>query len=122
MATPRKKASRPPASKAARRGAAPARAPGARAKAGAKNAPRTGVETGRFWLMYPPRMIKTPILWELGQRFKVVTNVRQASVTDEIGILCLELDGSRAEISAAVAWLEKTGINVEPVEINVIES
>jgi hypothetical protein len=80
------------------------------------------VEKGRFWLMYPPRMIKTPILWELGRKFDVVTNVRQASVTDEIGIVCLELDGKRAEIDAAVAWLEKTGINVEPVEINAIAS
>lgn len=82
----------------------------------------SSVEKRRFWLMYPPRMIKTPILWELAQRFKVVTNVRQASVTDEIGIVCLELDGQRSEVSSAVTWLEKAGINVEPVEINVIES
>jgi hypothetical protein len=88
-----------------------------RAKAAA-----AGIEKGRFWLMYPPRMIKTPILWELGHKYKLVTNVRQASITDEIGIVCLELDGARSEINAAVAWLEKSGINVEPVEINVIES
>ena len=81
-----------------------------------------GVEKRRFWLMYPPRMIKTPVIWELGQKFSVVTNVRQASVTDEIGIVCLELDGKQAEIEAAVTWLEKGGINVEPVEINVLES
>lgn len=94
------------------------------AKAGTKGKTKAGaaVETRRFWLMYPPRMIKTPVLWELGQRFKIVTNVRQASVTDEIGILCLELDGTRSEIAAAVKWLGQTGINVEPVEINVIES
>ncbi len=76
----------------------------------------------RFWLMYPPRMIKTPVIWELGQKFSVVTNVRQASVTDEIGIVCLELDGKPAEVDAAVTWLEKSGINVEPVEITVLES
>jgi len=96
------------------------------AKTGAKSRTKAGTgasaDKGRYWLMYPPRMIKTPILWELGQKFKLVTNVRQASITDEIGILCLEFDGPRAEIDAAVAWLEKTGINVEPVEINVIES
>jgi ABC-type methionine transport system ATPase subunit len=76
----------------------------------------------RLWLMYPPKMITTPVIWELSQRFKVVTNVRQASVTDEIGIVCLELEGSRPDIKAAIKWLEKKGINVEPVEINVIES
>ena len=87
-----------------------------------KAAAKSDVEKRRFWLMYPPRMIKTPVIWELGKKFKVITNVRQASVTDEIGIVCLELDGQRSVISAAVAWLEKGGINVEPVEINVIES
>lgn len=76
----------------------------------------------RLWLMYPPRLITTPVMWELGRKFKVVTNIRQASVTDEIGIVCLELDGARDEVKAAINWMEKLGIKVEPVEINVIES
>ena len=61
------------------------------------------------------------MIWELGRKFKIVTNVRQASVTDEIGVVCLELEGDRAEIKAAIKWLEGLGISVEPVEINVIE-
>ena len=76
----------------------------------------------RLWLMYPPKLIKKPFIWEVGQKFKVVTNIRQCSVTDEIGIVCLELDGARAQVKAAIKWLEKSGVNVEPVEINVIES
>ncbi|MGB7767931.1 MAG: NIL domain-containing protein [Verrucomicrobiia bacterium] len=76
----------------------------------------------RLWLMYPPRLIKQPFIWEVGHKFKVVTNIRQASVTDEIGIVCLELDGPRDEVKAAIKWLEKNGVNVEPVEISVIES
>ena len=74
----------------------------------------------RLWLMYPPRLIKKPFIWEVGHKFKVVTNIRQASVTDEIGIVCLELDGPRDEVKAAIKWLEKSGVNVEPVEIGVI--
>jgi ABC-type methionine transport system ATPase subunit len=76
----------------------------------------------RLWLMYPPRLIKKPFIWEVAQKFNVVTNIRQATVTDEIGIVCLELDGKREEVKAAIKWLEKNGVNVEPVEINVIES
>ncbi len=76
----------------------------------------------RLWLMYPPRLIQRPLLWELGRRFKVVTNIRQAKVTDEIGIVCLEVDGERNAVKAAIRWLEKLGVNVEPVEISVIES
>lgn len=75
----------------------------------------------RLWLMYPPRLIRQPLLWQLGQKFKVVTNIRQASVTDEIGIVCLEIDGKRDEVKGAIKWLEKIGVKVEPVEISVIE-
>jgi ABC-type methionine transport system ATPase subunit len=76
----------------------------------------------RLWLMYPPKLIKKPFIWEVGHKFKVITNIRQATVTDEIGIVCLELDGQRNEVKAAIKWLVKNGVNVEPVEINVIES
>ena len=54
----------------------------------------------RLWLMYPPKLIKKPFIYEIGQKFKVVTNIRQASITDEIGIVCLELDGPRDEVLA----------------------
>ena len=80
----------------------------------------TTPEQTRLWLMYPPRLITKPFIWEIGHKFKVVTNIRQASVTDEIGIVCLELDGARAEVKAAIKWLEKHGVNVEPVEISTI--
>ena len=76
----------------------------------------------RLWLMFPPKLIKEPLIWKLGQKFKVVTNIRQASVTDEIGVVCLELDGKRKDVKAAIQWLEKLGVSVEPVEISVIES
>lgn len=93
----------------------------AKAKA-AKSGNANGHSEMRLWLMYPPRLITTPIIWELARKYPVVTNVRQASVTDEIGIVCLELSGDRSDLKAAITWLEKQGIKVEPVEIGVIES
>ena len=96
--------------------------PSAKKKSTPAKAPANGPQQTRLWLMYPPKLIKTPMIWELSHKFPLTTNVRQASVTDEIGIVCLELEGDRAQIKAAIRWLEKKGINVEPVEINVIES
>lgn len=87
-----------------------------------KSKPAGEAQKTRLWLMYPPKLIKNPVIWELAKKFDVITNVRQASVTDEIGVVCLELEGKRAEIKAAIKWLERVGISVEPVEINVIES
>ena len=87
-----------------------------------KRSEPTTPEQRRMWLMYPPKLIREPLIWKLGQKFSVVTNIRQASVTDEIGIVCLEVDGKRADVKAAIKWLEQLGVSVEPVEINVIES
>ncbi len=71
--------------------------------------------------MYPSRLITRPVIYEIGKNFNIVTNVRQVSVTDEIGLVSLELDGEREEIKRAIAWLEELGIKVEPVEIQTIE-
>lgn len=71
--------------------------------------------------MYPTRHITRPIVWELGEKFEVVTNLRQASVNDEVGLVCLEITGERDEVKRAIAWLEELGVKVEPVEINTIE-
>ena len=81
--------------------------------------PNTPVQQ-RLWLMYPPKFIKKPFIYEVGHKFKVVTNIRQATVTDEIGIVCLELDGAHGEVAKAIKWLVNQGVNVEPVEIGVI--
>ena len=66
-------------------------------------------------------LITRPVIYELGKKFAVVTNIRQASVTEEIGVVSIELDGDGSEIKKAIAWLEEAGIKVEPVEINTIE-
>jgi ABC-type methionine transport system ATPase subunit len=78
-------------------------------------------ETQRLWLMFPTKLVTKPIVWELGKTFNVITNIRQASVTDEIGIVSLSLEGEREENKNAIAWLEKQGVKVEPVEMNTIE-
>jgi ABC-type methionine transport system ATPase subunit len=90
----------------------------AKKKSGSK--PANSTTQQRLWLMYPPKLIKRALLWEVGHKFKVITNIRQASVSDEIGIVCLELDGGRKEVQAAIKWLEKHGVSVEPVEISAI--
>jgi uncharacterized protein YciU (UPF0263 family) len=51
----------------------------------------------------------------------VIPNLRTASVRDDIGIVAVELEGSAEKIQAARDWLEEIGVDVEPVELNVIE-
>lgn len=78
--------------------------------------------TARFWLTYPPQRIKAPVIWRLGHQFQLVTSIRQASVTDVVGIVCLEIEGTASEIAAGVQWLKKQGVRVEPVELSAVES
>ena len=75
----------------------------------------------RLWLMFQPKLVTQPVVFELGKKFNIVTNIRQASVDEEIGVLSVEIDGERPEIERAIEWLEEIGVKVEPVEINTIE-
>lgn len=81
-----------------------------------------GTQHTRFWLNFPPQLITRPLLWELGKNFPIVTNIRQASITDEIGIVSLSMEGEADEVAKAVAWLESQGVRVDPVEMNTIAS
>lgn len=69
----------------------------------------------------PQESIKRPILWELGKKFEVIPNIRTASISDEVGLIAVEIEGAAEEIRNARKWLEEQGVTVEPVELNVIE-
>ena len=75
----------------------------------------------KVYLTYPTDLIKEPLIYEVGRRFQVVTNIRGANISDTMGLVALELDGTQAEIDRAVAWLRERGVQVEPIEKNVIE-
>jgi ABC-type methionine transport system ATPase subunit len=79
------------------------------------------LETQRFWLTFNEENSRKPLISQMNKTFDVVFNIRNASVTPNIGIIALELEGEREVIKKAVAWLESNGVQVEPVEINTIE-
>ncbi len=80
-----------------------------------------GETTRKLWLRYPKALIGRPLVWEAGQKFKVVTNIRQASVSQQIGILGLELSGDEEQVGKAIEFLAGEGISVEPIELDIVE-
>jgi hypothetical protein len=74
----------------------------------------------RVYLTYPPSLVREPIVCEMYDRFGVRFNVRTASVTDEIGIIGLELDGDAGKIEAAIVFFREKGLGVEPIDMDVI--
>ena len=77
--------------------------------------------TEKFYLTYPMALIKAPLIYLVGQQFHLVTNIRGANVSDEMGLVALEVEGEQADIDQAIAWLREKGVTVEPIEKNVIE-
>jgi ABC-type methionine transport system ATPase subunit len=75
----------------------------------------------KFYLTYPKKLVKEPLIYLMARQFDLVFNVRSASVSEDIGIIALELDGPPETIEAAVGWFREQGVTVEPIEKNVIE-
>lgn len=72
-------------------------------------------------ITFPEVKIKEPIIYQIGQEYRVVTNIRRADVTEKTGWVDLELVGDPKEIERAVEGLKKKGVKIDPIEKNVIE-
>jgi len=75
----------------------------------------------KVWLTFPKDLVGEPLIWEVAQKFKVVTNIRQASISRDIGLVGLELSGEEQEVQGAVGFFADKGVGVEPVELDVVE-
>jgi len=69
----------------------------------------------KIYLTFPQELIREPIIFRIGHEFKVMTNIRGASVSDNIGLVALELEGAPDELDRAIEWLRAKGVTVEPV-------
>ena len=81
----------------------------------------TGRHRERYYLTYPRRLIKEPLLYHLVKKFDLMFNIRGASVSDEIGLVAVEFEGTGEQIERGLEWLRQSGVTVERIEKNVIE-
>ncbi len=70
---------------------------------------------------FPPQLIKEPIIYNLGQQFKVVTNIRRADVNGDKGWVVLELEGEGEDIERGIAWVTGKGVRVDSVIGDIVE-
>ncbi len=75
----------------------------------------------RVRLTYLDRMIKEPVIYQLGRDFGVVTNIRRADVQEGIGWVILELEGDEDAIDRGLDWVRSLGIRVDPAMGDVVE-
>lgn len=70
---------------------------------------------------FPENLIKEPIIYNIGQLFKVITNIRRADVTDSRGWVLLELEGEEEQIERSIAWVMMKGVRVDSAMGDVLE-
>ncbi len=75
----------------------------------------------RIKFTFPQTLITQPLIYDLGHKFKVVTNIRRADVTEDRGWVILELEGTEREIQRGISWIKDQGVRVDPVEGDVVE-
>ena len=75
----------------------------------------------RVRFTFPTELITEPVIYQLGQKFKIVTNIRRADVREDMGWVVLELEGEEEEIDRGVEWVSSAGVRVDPVAGDVIE-
>jgi len=70
---------------------------------------------------FPEELIREPIIYNLSHRFKVMTNIRRADISEDKGWVVLELEGEESEIEGGIAWVTSKGVRVDPVIGDVVE-
>ena len=75
----------------------------------------------RVRFTFPQELITEPVIYELGRKFSIVTNIRRADVRDDMGWVVLELEGEEDEIDNGLKWVAASGVRVDPVSGDVVE-
>ncbi len=74
----------------------------------------------KVYLTFPATKTKEAIICDMYDKYKVRFNIRNSSVTQEVGIIALELEAPEDKMNEALKYFESRGVLVEPVEMDVI--
>jgi ABC-type methionine transport system ATPase subunit len=75
----------------------------------------------RVKFTFPPERVREPVIYEVGKRFDLVTNIRRADITAEVAWATIELEGEREDLEAGIKWVEELGVRVDPIEDSILE-
>jgi len=75
----------------------------------------------RIRLTFPQHLIKEPVIFTMAKRFDIIPNIRRARVTETVGEMVLEIEGTDENLTKGIDYLKDLGIVVELVEGDVVE-
>ena len=70
----------------------------------------------KYFCTFPQELIKEPIISHtLHAKFDVVPNIRAASITEQMALLAVEIEGEPDAIERSVGYLRERGVTVEEI-------
>ena len=75
----------------------------------------------RVKFTFPPDLVTQAIIYQLGHKYQIVTNIRRADVRENMGWVVLEMEGEEGEIERGIDWVSTLGVRVDPVSGDVID-
>jgi ABC-type methionine transport system ATPase subunit len=75
-----------------------------------------GMATKRIKLIFPQELIKEPVIFTMARKFDVMPNIRRAKVTESVGEVVLELEGTEKKVEDSIAYLKERGVKIEAIE------
>lgn len=70
----------------------------------------------KYFCTFPQELIREPIISHtLHAEFDVVPNIRAASITDQMALVAVEIEGEAAKIDRAIDYLRARGVTVEEI-------
>ncbi len=74
----------------------------------------------RVTFTFKTDLVQRPVIYELGKKFDIVTNIRRAEVGQDNGWVVLELEGTLDEIDRGLAWVVELGVDVSPLDGDIL--
>ena len=82
---------------------------------------KEGTMKKRVKLTFPQHLIKEPVIFTMAKKYDVMPNIRRARVTETVGEMVLELEGSQENLEKGIQSLKDQEIDVELAEGDIIE-
>lgn len=68
----------------------------------------------KYFCTFPQELIREPIISHtLHAEFDVVPNIRAASISDQMALVAVEIEGEDSKIDQAIEYLRARGVKVE---------
>lgn len=75
--------------------------------------------TERVKFTFPPDLVNTPVIYNMGKEFGVQIRIRRANLSHDRGWVILEVVGTAEAVEKSLAWAKEQGVTVElsPIQL-----